>query len=70
MDIRTNVKTVDARLIRAFRRYGYRVHCISVGILFGWFGLFKPLGHTTATSLLAHTIYWGDPDVMVLILGW
>jgi uncharacterized membrane protein YkgB len=28
------------------------------------------MGHETATSLLAHTVYWGSPEVMVLILGW
>jgi hypothetical protein len=28
------------------------------------------MGHETATSMLAHTVYFGSPDVMVLILGW
>lgn len=66
----TQIQTIDALLIQTFRRYGHRVHRISLGILYVWFGLLKPLGHETATSLLAHTIYWGDPDVMVLVLGW
>lgn len=64
------LKTLDATLIGLFDRYGHRVHRISLGILFLWFGLLKPLGHDTTTSILAHTIYWGDPDVMVLVLGW
>lgn len=68
--MRAKLKTVDATLIRFFRRYGHRVHRISVGLIFVWFGLLKPLGHETATSLLAHTIYWGSPAFMVLVLGW
>jgi hypothetical protein len=28
------------------------------------------MGHETATSLLAHTIYWDSPETMVLVLGW
>jgi uncharacterized membrane protein YkgB len=64
------LKQVDETLIRLFERYGHGVHRISLGLLFLWFGLLKPLGHETTTSLLAHTIYWGDPEVMVLILGW
>lgn len=61
---------IDVTLIRFFQRYGHRVHRISLGVLYVWFGLLKPLGHKTTTSLLAQTIYWGDPEVMVLVLGW
>ena len=61
---------IDATLIRFFQRYGHRVHRISLGVLYVWFGLLKPLGHKTTTSVLAQTIYWGDPEVMVLVLGW
>lgn len=64
------IQNIDEALIRLFRRYGHRVHRISLGMLFVWFGLLKPLGHETTTSLLAHTIYWGNPEVMVLVLGW
>lgn len=64
------IQDIDAVLIRFFQRYGHRAHRISLGVLYVWFGLLKPLGHTTTTSLLAHTIYWGDPDTMVLVLGW
>jgi uncharacterized membrane protein YkgB len=66
----SRLQTVDTTLIRLFDRYGHRIHRISLGILFLWFGLLKPLGHETTTSILAHTIYWGDPGVMVLVLGW
>lgn len=64
------IQHIDAVLLRFFQRYGHRLHRISLGILFLWFGVLKPLGHETTTSLLAHTVYWGDPDIMVLVLGW
>ncbi len=66
----TRIKEIDATLIRLFERYGHRLHRISLGVLFVWFGVLKPLGHKTTTSLLADTIWWGDPEVMVLVLGW
>ncbi len=50
--------------------YGHVAHRVGLGVLFVWFGLLKPFGYKTTTSLLAHTIYFGDPDVMVPILGW
>lgn len=51
-------------------RYGHRMHRYAMGVLFVWYGLLKQFGVTTTTSILAHTIYFGDPDTMVLILGW
>lgn len=63
-------KQFDQWLIALFVRYAHWVHRNSLGILFIWFGLLKPLGHKTTTSILAHTVYWGDPDTVVLALGW
>lgn len=64
------LKLLDQVLLQYFRRYGHRLHRISLGLIFIWFGLLKPFGHKTTSSLLAHTVYWGDPDLMVLFLGW
>jgi uncharacterized membrane protein YkgB len=64
------IKEFDQWLIALFLRYGHWLHRVSLGILFIWFGLLKPLGHRTTTSILAHTTYWGDPETIVLILGW
>lgn len=64
------VKKFDYWLISTFLRYAHWLHRLSLGTLFIWFGLLKPLGHKTTTSILAHAVYWGDPEVIVLILGW
>ncbi|WP_179862272.1 hypothetical protein [Longibacter salinarum] len=69
-DLRNRLTSIDARVIRWLERYGHRLHRVSLGALFVWLGLLKPLGHKTATSLLAHTVYWGSPETMVQILGW
>lgn len=61
---------LDDKIVAWLDRYGHRLHRLSLGGLFVWLGLLKPMGHETATSLLAHTVYFGSPDVMVLILGW
>lgn len=64
------IKKTDQAILDFLHRYGHWLHRVSLGALFIWFGLLKPLGHKTTTSILAHTVYWGDPETMVLILGW
>lgn len=68
--IREHVGGIDDRLVSILERYGHRLHRRSLGVLFIWLGLLKPMGHETATSLLAQTVYWGSPEAMVLVLGW
>ena len=66
----SRIRKIDELILDFLHRYGHWIHRVSLGALFIWFGLLKPLGHKTTSSILAHTIYWGDPDTMVLILGW
>jgi uncharacterized membrane protein YkgB len=63
-------RAIDIWLIDIFLRYAHWLHRVSVGLLFVWFGLLKPLGHDTTTSILAHTVYWGDSHTVMLMLGW
>jgi uncharacterized membrane protein YkgB len=49
--------------------HAHSVHQVSLGILFVWLGALKQFGHETTTSLLAHTVYWGEPEFMVRVLG-
>lgn len=60
----------DRRLGLWMETYGHFAHRVALALMFIWFGLLKTMGYKTATSLLAHTIYWGSPEVMVPVLGW
>jgi uncharacterized membrane protein YkgB len=68
--VQNRLSELDDKIVAWLDRYGHRLHRLSLGGFFVWLGLLKPMGHETATSLLAHTVYFGSPEVMVLILGW
>lgn len=61
---------LDRKIGQWLETYGHAAHRLALGSLFVWFGLLKPFGHKTTTSLLAHTVYWGNPEDMVVFLGW
>lgn len=50
-------------------RYGHFIHRVTLGLVFVWFGTLKVAGVSTATSIIAHTVYIGSPKVTVPILG-
>lgn len=59
----------DAALAAWMEHWGHMAHRVTLAIVFVWFGCLKIAGVKTATSLLAHTVYWGDPATMVPLLG-
>lgn len=61
---------IDKKIFEAFYKHGHSVHRVSLGLIFIWFGLLKPFGAKTTTSLLAHTIYFFSPEYMLPLLGW
>jgi len=57
-------------LVRSFLgRVGIAALRLSVGIVFVWFGLLKVLDVSPVADLVARTVYWFDPDVVVPALG-
>jgi len=64
------VDALDHTLATLMARYGHMLHRVSFGALFTWLGLLKQFGYKTGSSLLADTVYFGDPDVVVPLLGW
>lgn len=67
--MKQHIDILDHSIARLFKKYGHYVHRVSIGFLFIWFGALKLYGHRTATSLIAHTIYAGDPDEIIPMLG-
>lgn len=61
---------LDMRIAAWMGRYAHAAHRYGLGALFVWFGALKIAGEKTASSLLAHTIYFGSPEFMVPALGW
>jgi uncharacterized membrane protein YphA (DoxX/SURF4 family) len=62
------------RLVSGFmRRWGVPALRLSLGVVFIWFGLLKPLGISAAEPLVLATVRWlpvGDPAVWVTLIGW
>jgi putative oxidoreductase len=57
-------------LVRSFLgRVGIAALRLSVGIVFVWFGLLKVFDVSPVADLVARTVYWFDPDVVVPALG-
>lgn len=61
---------VDYFIASRMRRYGVPLLRISIGIVFIWFGLLKPLGISPAAELVRRTVYWFSADWFIPFLGW
>jgi uncharacterized membrane protein YkgB len=62
-----------ARVDTAIRGFlgsvGFIALRISIGLVFVWFGLLKVLDVSPVADLVARTVYWFDPDIVVPALG-
>jgi uncharacterized membrane protein YkgB len=68
-EVRKKAQRVDARLRPFLARIGVPLLRISLGVVFLWFGLLKIFDVSPVSELVANTIYWFDPDVVVPALG-
>ncbi len=60
---------IDRRIEHWLYVFGHSTHGFTLGCVFIWFGSLKVAGQKTATSIIAETIYFGDPEVVVPALG-
>jgi uncharacterized membrane protein YkgB len=63
------VDAIDATVLPALRRLAVPLLRISLGIVFVWFGMLKILDLSPVSGLVAKTVYWVDPDLVVPGLG-
>jgi uncharacterized membrane protein YkgB len=64
---------LDRAVSGFMRRWGVPALRLSLGVVFIWFGLLKPLGISAAEPLVLATVRWlpvGDPEVWVALIGW
>lgn len=66
---RTRLERIDRNAAAWMHRWGHYLHRVFLGWLFLWFGLLKVFEHDSATSLIAKTVYYGDPAMTVKLLG-
>jgi uncharacterized membrane protein YkgB len=60
----------DSYMIRFFSRMGVPFLRYAIGIIFIWFGALKLIGELSpAYDLVAATIYWLTPEIIVPLLG-
>jgi uncharacterized membrane protein YkgB len=63
------IDSFDRRLADWMEHWGHRLHRLTLAIVFLWFGTLKVTGYKSATSLIAHTVYFASPEIVVPILG-
>ena len=67
--VRERARSLDEMLRSFLDRVGVPLLRISLGVLFVWFGLLKVFQESPVANLVAETIYWFDPDLVVPALG-
>lgn len=60
----------DRALSAWMDKWGMRLLRYSLGVVFIWFGILKPLGVSPAAELVERTVYWFPSNVFIPILGW
>ena len=67
--LRGRVASTDVRLLALLRRTSVPALRISLGVVFVWFGVLKVLDVSPVSELVARTVYWFDPNLVVPALG-
>jgi uncharacterized membrane protein YkgB len=62
--------STDKKIVKWMKKHGHNWLRWSIGIIFFWFGILKSLGLSPASELVASTVYWFEPSVLIPILGW
>ena len=63
------LEALDSRILDVLSRAALPMLRVSLGIVFVWFGALKIADVTPVAELVAHTVYWIDPDWFVPTLG-
>ncbi len=64
---------IDRAIAGVMQRWGVLALRLSLGIVFVWFGILKPLGLSPAEPLLKATVRWLPvfaPETWLLVIGW
>lgn len=67
------IDRLDQRIAGGMRRWGMPTLRFSLGVIFIWFGLLKPLGLSPAEDLVLATVDWMpifSPETWLNVIGW
>ena len=67
--MRQQADRIDARIRSVLGRTAVPALRISLGLVFVWFGALKVADVSPVSDLVARTVYWFDPEVIVPALG-
>lgn len=67
--VKKKIIRFDQKLINFMGQAGHGLEKYLLAILFIWFGGLKVFGEFSASSIIAKSVYWFDPQVMVPLLG-
>jgi uncharacterized membrane protein YphA (DoxX/SURF4 family) len=70
VELQQRLRELDDTVVELMGRIGLPFLRVGIGVIFIWFGLLKPLGLSPAAELLARTVYWWTPEIVVPALGW
>lgn len=68
--LRKRFNTLDRAISGFMLRYSPMFLRYSLGLIFVWFGGLKIIKQSPAQELVAHTVYWFDPNIFIPVLGW
>ena len=68
--LQQRLRELDDTVVELMGRIGLPFLRVGIGVISIWFGLLKPLGLSPAAELLARTVYWWTPEIVVPALGW
>lgn len=69
LNLRDKAYRIDAWAISFLQTYGLTALRLALGVTFIWFGGLKPFGLSPAQDLVAATVYWSEPEIIVPIIG-
>lgn len=67
------IESVDLAISQFMQRWGTLALRVSMGVIFIWFGILKPLGISPAEPLVLATVDWMpflEPKIWLHIIGW
>ncbi|AVG23451.1 DoxX-like membrane protein [Pontimonas salivibrio] len=70
MNLRDRIYQLDALIIRFMNAIGVPFLRVGIGVVFIWFGGLKVVGLSPAEDLLAATVYWWTPEIIVPVIGY